>query len=69
MKLIAHRGNTNGARPDKENDPEYLLQAVDNGYDCEVDVQVDINGNVWLGHDEPQYKVTKEFISLSLIHI
>lgn len=63
VKLIAHRGNTNGARPNKENDPEYLLQAVDNGYDCEVDVRVDINGNVWLGHDEPQYKVTKEFIS------
>jgi hypothetical protein len=63
MKLIAHRGNTNGARPDKENDPEYLLQAVDSGYDCEVDVWVDANYNVRLGHDEPQHLVTKEFIS------
>ena len=62
MKLIAHRGNLNGPRPDKENSPEYLLRAVDNGYDCEVDVWV-LDDDIWLGHDHPDYIVTKEFIN------
>lgn len=62
MKLIAHRGNIHGPRPDKENNPEYLLNAVDKGYDCEVDVWV-LDDDIWLGHDNPNYMVSKEFIS------
>lgn len=61
-RLIAHRGNLDGPRPDKENNPEYLLRAVDNGYDCEVDVWV-LDDNILLGHDYPQWIVTQEFIS------
>lgn len=64
MKLIAHRGNISGPRPDKENNPEYLLRAVDNGYDCEVDVWV-LDGDIWLGHDGPDYLVSKEFLQNS----
>ena len=67
MKLIAHRGNTTGPNTERENNPEYLIHAVDKGYDCEVDVWVvnTINNvqEVWLGHDEPTYQVTKQFIS------
>ena len=62
MKLIAHRGNVNGPRPSSENNPEYLLSAVDKGYDCEVDVWV-LDGDIWLGHDGPDYLVSKEYIS------
>ena len=62
MKLIAHRGNVNGPRPSSENNPEYLLSEVDKGYDCEVDVWV-LDGDIWLGHDGPDYLVSKEFIS------
>lgn len=62
MIRIAHRGNTKGPNPLEENKPEYLLQAVNDGYDCEVDVWL-IDNEIWLGHDRPDYKVDKEFIS------
>ena len=62
MKLIAHRGNTSGPNINKENDPEYLIQAVDKGFDCEVDVWV-IEDKIWLGHDKPTYEVDANFIS------
>ena len=62
MKLIAHRGNTAGPKPERENDPEYLLNAVDKGFDCEVDVWF-VNERLWLGHDKPTYPVTQNFIS------
>ena len=60
MIRIAHRGNTKGPNPLEENKPEYLLQAVNDGYDCEVDVWL-IDNEIWLGHDRPDYKVDKEF--------
>ena len=37
-KWIAHRGNTRGPKPEKENDPEYILQAINEGFDVEIDV-------------------------------
>ena len=36
--LIAHRGNTRGPKPEKENQPEYILQAIQEGFDVEIDV-------------------------------
>ena len=62
MKLIAPRGNTTGPDTERENNPEYLIHAVDKGYDCEVDVWV-IEDKIWLGHDEPNHEVTANFIS------
>ena len=35
---IAHRGNTRGPNPEKENQPEYILQAINEGFDVEIDV-------------------------------
>ena len=35
---IAHRGNTRGPKPEKENQPEYILQAIQEGFDVEIDV-------------------------------
>jgi len=61
MIYIAHRGNLNGPNPEKENHPEYLMDAVSQGYDVEVDVWV-IDGKLILGHDSPQYEVKREFI-------
>ena len=39
MKLIAHRGNINGPC-ERENSPEYILETINLGYDCEIDVVV-----------------------------
>ena len=61
MKLISHRGNIRGPIPDKENRPSYIDCAIVNGYDVEIDVNY-VNGELWLGHDEPQYKVTHTWI-------
>ena len=44
-----------------ENKPEYIQQALDLGYDVEIDVWL-IDGNFFLGHDEPQYQVHGTFL-------
>lgn len=62
MIFIAHRGNTEGPTPEKENTLEYLKQAYDLGYGVECDIQVH-NGQLYFGHDEPQELVDYEFIS------
>jgi len=61
MKFIAHRGNTNGPNPVEENKPDYIMVALSNGHDAEIDVHY-INGEWWLGHDKPDYKVTLDFL-------
>jgi len=58
MKLISHRGNTQGTSKD-ENKPEYIESALEY-FDCEIDVWWE---DGWLlGHNEPKYPVRKEFI-------
>ena len=52
MKLIAHRGNTAGARPEFENTIPYLLYAVRQGYDVEFDIWK-LGCEYYLGHDYP----------------
>ena len=56
MKIISHRGNIRGIISNQENRPSYIDCAIGNGYDVEIDIRL-INGQLWLGHDEPQYKV------------
>lgn len=55
MKLIAHRGNLNGPDP-KENNPEYIEQAISQGFDVEIDLRHK-DRNFYLGHDDFQYHV------------
>tara|TARA_R110001592_G_C13054547_1_gene740450 strand:- start:98 stop:547 length:450 start_codon:yes stop_codon:yes gene_type:complete len=62
MFYISHRGNINGANPTKENQPAYLETALGLGYDIEFDLWV-INKKIFLGHDEPQYEITSEWLS------
>lgn len=59
MIKIAHRGNTFGPVPSLENQPEYILNAIEFGYDVEVDVWWN-EGSIYFGHDFPQYLVTPE---------
>lgn len=62
MILIAHRGNINGPNPEYENSPDYIQKALDLGFYVEVDVWLKADGELFLGHDEPQYKTTLEFL-------
>ena len=61
MIKIAHRGNIYGSNPDLENNPEYVLNAIELGYEVEIDVWI-VNGEFFLGHDEPLYFVDPFFI-------
>ena len=61
MKLIAHRGLTQGPNKDLENNPDQILKAKNQGYDCEIDLWK-INADLWLGHDAPQYPISQKFL-------
>lgn len=64
MIYIAHRGNIRGRIPERENHPDYLLEAMGEGYDVECDVWFVRNGNsLYLGHDYPQYKIEIDFFA------
>lgn len=63
MIYIAHRGNTNGPNKELENSPNYIDTAIENGFNVEVDVWYkDKDAELWLGHDEPQYKISLQFL-------
>ena len=61
MILISHRGNIDGKKPHLENHPDYINEAIDLGYDVEIDLWF-IDGRVYLGHDEPQYEVDDSWL-------
>jgi hypothetical protein len=60
MILVSHRGNISGPNKSRENKQSYIQEALDLGYDVEIDVWGD--KNLWLGHDELQYQVDLKFI-------
>lgn len=62
MILISHRGNTHGPFPLMENNPEYVDTTILLGYNVEIDVWV-IEGTFHLGHDEPQYGVSLDWLN------
>ena len=59
--LISHRGNITGKVEKLENHPDYILTALEKGYDVEIDVWC-IGEDYYLGHDHPQYKIESEFL-------
>ena len=61
MKLIAHRGLTDGPNAELENNPEQIHKSLSAGYDCEIDLWY-VNGELYLGHDEPQYAINRDFL-------
>ena len=60
MIKIAHRGNLNG-KSWLENNPKYLLDAINQGFDIETDIRY-IDKKWYLGHDKPIYQVNISFI-------
>ena len=62
MLLISHRGNINGKNPEKENHPDYILEAIKQGYNCEVDVWR-VENQYWLGHDQADYEIDFLFLT------
>ena len=56
MRLIAHRGNTDGEKKKYENDPNYLNKAIEKGFEVEIDI-FSKNSEWYFGHDEPTHKI------------
>jgi len=61
MKLIAHRGNTQGPNHSEENKKEYIEKAIEEGYDIEIDLWHKEHC-YYLGHDKPQYHVPMSWL-------
>lgn len=61
MIKIAHRGNTKGPNRELENNPGYVLRAIDAGYEVEIDVWY-IDDHFFLGHDNPDYIIESSFL-------
>lgn len=61
MILISHRGNIDSVKPERENTSEYIQEAIDAGYDVEIDVRY-ISGKLYLGHDTPDYEIELEWL-------
>jgi len=68
--IISHRGNMNGRHTasNGENHPNSIHSAFDAGYACEFDVRY-IEGEFWLGHDKPQYKVELDFFNNDKMYV
>jgi len=62
MILISHRGNLNGKKEEYENHPIYIDEAIKLGFDVEIDIWM-IEGVLLLGHDEPQYGITQDWLN------
>lgn len=61
MRLISHRGNLSGPIPERENAPDYIQEAIDKGYDVEIDARLNPTG-LFLGHDHPDHKIVLEWV-------
>ena len=61
VKLIAHRGLYNGPDKTLENRPEQILEALDLGFDAEIDLWMEKN-KFYLGHDISQYEIHPSFL-------
>lgn len=61
MILIAHRGNIDKPKPQFENSPEYIKQALTKGYEVEIDVWYQ-ERKWFLGHDSPLYPIKISFL-------
>lgn len=62
MKFIAHRGNISGPNKDLENKIDYIDEAINQGYDVEIDLRLN-NKTLFLGHDYPQYQIDLDWLT------
>ena len=60
MRLISHRGNIEKANSSLENNPKYIEEALEEGFDVEIDVWL-VNDRWYLGHDNPEYIIEQEY--------
>lgn len=62
MKIISHRGNLYGPNPSLENNPKYIQDAIEYGFDVEIDLWSK-EDQLFLGHDFPMYPIDIKFLT------
>ena len=67
MIFVSHRGNINGPNQERENTIEYIQEALDLGYDVEIDVWA--RDQIWLGHDKPESPCPMQFLCNNSQHL
>jgi hypothetical protein len=65
MILIAHRGNINGKNTERENQPDYIDEAILDGYDVEIDIWK-IDDKLYLGHNSADYLIDIDWLKRRL---
>ena len=68
MIYISHRGNISSINIEFENSPEYIISALGKGYYVEIDLW-SVESNLYLGHDEPQYKIDESFLNNKYFYV
>jgi hypothetical protein len=66
MLIISHRGYTNGPDDFLENNPEHIKELLTDNLSVEIDVWF-VDGALQLGHDNPKYIISDEFIKNELL--
>lgn len=61
MIFVSHRGNIFGSNPELENNPKYIIEAINQQFDVEIDVWY-IDGKYFLGHEAPKYETSIDFL-------
>lgn len=59
--FYAHRGNLEGRIAERENQPEYIDEAIAQGYGAEVDFWK-VGDRLYLGHDDGQYDIDLKWL-------
>lgn len=67
MIFVSHRGNTNGPKPERENTIDYIQEALDKGFDVEIDIWA--RNQLWLGHDKPESPCPMKFLIKNFKHL
>jgi hypothetical protein len=63
MIFISHRGNLYGQGGENwENHPDYINEALKEGFDVEIDVWLIGQNKLFLGHDEPKFEISEPFL-------
>lgn len=61
MKIISHRGCTDGPNQQLENDPKTIDKCLELGFEVEIDLRFNSN-YFFLGHDFEQYKISLNWL-------
>lgn len=59
--VISHRGNLCGRNPESENHPNYIHEAIIEGFDLQIDIWK-IGEDYMLGHDKPRHNVNFAYL-------